>query len=223
MVLGRESSAKNASHPSLAGKQAGFTLNRPLILGTPRPRSQEETMTKLGIAVALAFAVGAAPSIRADEMKHPPQSSSKELERVKQLVGTWKGPSDMDGKKGETKVIYHLTSGGSAVVETLDPGTPHEMITVFHDEGGKLAMTHYCAMGNQPHMKLVAADDKSLSLELAKGGSIDPAKDAHMHALTMTFDGNDRLTEKWTSLAQGKESSHAVFTLARASDTAPAK
>src|SRR4051812_451333 len=139
-------------------------------------------MNRLSLSFVLAIGLVAASSLRAEEhdMKQMPQAS-KELEHVKQLAGTWKGTSDMDGKKGDVVVTYRVTSAGSAVIETMDPGTPHEMVTVFHDEGGKLALTHYCAMGNQPHMTLTKADDKSYALELAKGGIVK-AKDAHMHS-----------------------------------------
>jgi hypothetical protein len=43
------------------------------------------------------------------------------------------------------RVEYRVTGAGSAVVETLFPGTPHEMVTVYHARKGVLCMTHYCA------------------------------------------------------------------------------
>mgnify|MGYP003352508404 CR=1 FL=1 len=35
-----------------------------------------------------------------------------------------------------------VTAAGSAVVETIAPGTPHEMVTVYHLDGDKLADTY---------------------------------------------------------------------------------
>ena len=64
----------------------------------------------------------------AGEGRGSPYSGSKEYERMKQLVGVWEGTSNM-GKEGQTiRVEYRLTAGGSAIVETLFPGTPEEMI-----------------------------------------------------------------------------------------------
>ena len=39
------------------------------------------------------------------------------------------------------------------LVETIFPGSEHEMITVIHPDGDDLALTHYCMLGNQPQMK----------------------------------------------------------------------
>src|SRR5204863_9211641 len=86
-----------------------------------------------------------------DKMKMPPQSaSSPEFQQLKQLVGNWKGMHQEPGAKQPTptQVTFKLTAAGSAVEETLMQGTPHEMVDMYHDENGKLAMTHYCAIGN---------------------------------------------------------------------------
>ena len=56
--------------------------------------------------------------------------------------------------KGEESVVYKLTGAGSALVETQFPGTGHEMVSVYHLDGDDLRMTHYCAAGNQPRVKL---------------------------------------------------------------------
>ncbi len=37
---------------------------------------------------------------------------------------------------------------------------PENMITMFHMDGDRLLMTHYCGAGNQPRMKLVASNPK---------------------------------------------------------------
>ena len=55
-------------------------------------------------------------------------TGSKEFERMKPLVGAWEGIADM-GKEGEkVRVDYRMTAGSSALVETLSPGTPEEMV-----------------------------------------------------------------------------------------------
>ena len=72
----------------------------------------------------------------AGEYQSAPYSGSKEFERMKQLVGVWEGTSDM-GKEGEkVRVEYRLTAGGSALVETLFPGSAEEMVSVYHDRKG---------------------------------------------------------------------------------------
>ena len=92
-----------------------------------------------------------------------PYVGSSELERLKSLTGIWKGTSaEEDGTKHDANVEYSVTSNGSVVVEKLFSGTPHEMISVYHDVNGKLSMTHYCAIGNQPEMALTSSTEKEM-------------------------------------------------------------
>lgn len=151
----------------------------------------------------------------AGEHKAAPYGGSKEFERMKQLVGVWEGASDM-GKQGEkVRVEYRLTAGGSALVETLFPGTPGEMISVYHDSKGKLAMTHYCSLHNQPRMTLRKADAKTIELGFAKHNDINPARETHMHDLSITFTDKDHIVQKWTMFEKGKAAKVATFNLSR--------
>jgi hypothetical protein len=81
-----------------------------------------------------------------------------------------------------------VTAGGSAVHETLFPGQPQEMVSVYTLEGPDLVMTHYCVLGNQPRLK---ADPNSsanqIRFQFAGGSNLDPAKDKHMHSATLTI------------------------------------
>jgi len=168
-------------------------------------------------AAFMAAAMGGFSTLRADENHDhmTPYIGSKDFQRMKSLVGQWEG-SSTEGKPGDKVAVnYRLTSGGSAIVETIMPGTPHEMVTVYHDEKGKLAMTHYCTMGNQPHMQLTKATDNELDFELAKGGSVDGAKDAHMHSLDISFEEPNKVVEKWSMYDGGQKKHETVFSLAR--------
>ena len=63
--------------------------------------------------------------------------------------------ADDKGKPTDQVVsVFKLTGGGSAVQETIFPGAAHEMVSVYHADGKDVVMTHYCALGNQPKMKL---------------------------------------------------------------------
>ena len=144
-----------------------------------------------------------------------PYSGSKEFERLKGLEGVWEGTSNMSKEGQRVKVEYRLSSGGSSVVDTLFPGTPHEMVSVYFDNKGQLTMTHYCALRNQPTMKLQKADARNLNFMFAGGTNIDPKKDAYMRSLTITFVDQNRIIEKWTSFKGGKEEETSVFELSR--------
>jgi hypothetical protein len=81
-------------------------------------------------------------------------SGKDAFEILKGFAGEWTGKVAEGEPVPNPSVIYHVTAAQSAVVETLFPGTAHEMVTVYHMDGDKLVMTHYCAAGNQPHMRL---------------------------------------------------------------------
>ncbi len=143
-------------------------------------------------------------------------TGSPEFERIKQLVGSWEGTASM-GKEGEKVIVtYHTTSGDSAIIETLFPGTSHEMVSVYHDNGGKLAMTHYCMLKDQPQMSLKNADDSKVDLEFAGGNNVDPAKDPHMHAVSIIFKDENNIVQEWTFYEAGKEKGTNTITLTRA-------
>jgi hypothetical protein len=172
-------------------------------------------LTPLLIA-ALCISLAGPLVARAGEHQSAPSTGSKEFERMKQLVGVWEGTSDM-GKDGEkVRVEYRLTAGGSALVETLFPGSAEEMVSVYHDRHGKLAMTHYCMLRNQPRMTLAKADAQTIELVFArKGNDLDPAKENHMHAVRITFTDNDHIIQKWTLFEKGKNKGGVTLKLAR--------
>jgi hypothetical protein len=128
----------------------------------------------------------------APKLPSPPTNAA--LEKMKKLAGTWL-VADKDGKTtDQVASVIKLTAGGSAVHETLFPGQPHEMVSVYTVDGPDLIMTHYCVLGNQPRMK---ADPKSpanqIVFRFAGGANLNPAKDKHMHEATLTIVDEDHI------------------------------
>jgi len=126
--------------------------------------------------------------------KLPAQPTNAALEKMKKLAGTWL-LADSDGKPTEQVAsIIKVTAGGSAVHETLFPGQPHEMVSVYTVDGEDLFMTHYCVLGNQPRMR---ADPKSpanqIVFRFVGGTNLDPKKDKHMHEATLTIVDDDHV------------------------------
>src|SRR5262245_51575653 len=81
--------------------------------------------------------------------KLPAPPTNTALEKMKKLAGTWR-LADKDGKPtDQIASIIKVTAGGSVVHETLFPGQPHEMVSVYAVDGPDLIMTHYCVLGNQ--------------------------------------------------------------------------
>ena len=137
--------------------------------------------------------------------KAPAAPQNPGLERMKKLAGTWV-MADKDGKPTDQVVsVIRVTAGGSAVHETLFPGQPHEMVSIYTCDGADLMLTHYCMLGNQPRMK---ADPKSpanqIHFQFAGGSNLDPAKDMHMHEGTLTFLDDDHIEFSGVAWVGGK-------------------
>ncbi|NND97405.1 MAG: hypothetical protein HKN47_08785 [Pirellulaceae bacterium] len=141
-------------------------------------------------------------------------ADSQELNRIKGLVGTWTGEVDHGNGPEKVTLVYRVTAGGSAVVETYNPGSSMEMVTVYHDRDGKLELTHYCMLGNQPRLKLTGSSDKSVSLELAKDSDIEK-DEMHMCALTIEFESEDKIKQIWSMNMDGKRTKGPAVELTR--------
>jgi hypothetical protein len=125
----------------------------------------------------------------------------KTFDQLKGMEGNWVGKN----AKGEPlQVTFRLTAGGSALMSEIHGKGPENMITMFHMDGDRLLMTHYCGAGNQPRMKVATADAKSVSFEFVDGTNISPG-DGHMQRATFTQADADHHVEEWVFLDHGKE------------------
>jgi hypothetical protein len=169
--------------------------------------------TKIISASAMLMLAGSV-WLNADQPSKP-KPGSPEFERMKTLVGTWKGKADMGQGPIDMTVQFRLLAGGSVLEEKCFAGTPNEMVTMYFDNGDKLALTHYCMLGNRPGMLLKSSDSKSLSFDFDKTCGINPAKESHMHALTIRFDDTDTITTSCKAIMDGKEMAEHPTTLRR--------
>jgi hypothetical protein len=159
------------------------------------------------LATAVSFAAGAESATS--------KAGSPEFERMKALVGSWHGTADMGQGPVDMTVQYRLLAGGSVLEERCFIGTPHEMVSMYYDQNGKLAMTHYCVMGNRPGMLLKSSDTKTIRFAFDKTCGINPKKESHMHALTISFDDADTITTRCKAIMDGKEMPDHPTTLKR--------
>ena len=145
-------------------------------------------------------------------------AASSRFERIKALAGDWVA-LDEDGERGERiTVSRRVTAGGSAVLEILFPGTEHEMVTVYHQDGDDLVLTHYCVLGNQPRMR--ARGDTGpgkIVFECQGGTNMVCEDDKHMHQGTFTWIEDDRIQSEWLQFENGQNVYTASFELVRTS------
>src|SRR5690348_4435024 len=84
----------------------------------------------------------------------PPAFDAKAaFDRLRGLAGTWEAKTE----KETFRITYEVISSGSAVVERTAVGDT-SMETIYHLDGSRLLLTHYCMLGNQPRMEAKAFD-----------------------------------------------------------------
>ena len=131
----------------------------------------------------------------------PSYKGSAAFERMKSLVGKWSAESP---EMGKMNTEFRLIAGDSVIEERFAEGTPMEMLSVYHDVNGKLTMTHYCMLRNQPRMKLLKSTADSLTFDLAPTSGLNVQKDMHMHGATYTFMDADHFKLEGVSWKDGK-------------------
>ena len=133
--------------------------------------------------------------------------SQQSFDAMKSLNGIWEG----QGKDGKPlQVSFKVTAGGSALMSEIH-GMDEDMITMFHPDGDRLLMTHYCAAGNQPRMQGTASPDgKTITFNFIDGTNITAQQPGHMEKLVVTMLDPSHHTEQWSFKgADGKEMTEA--------------
>lgn len=166
------------------------------------------------ITLFTALTLAASLSANAAETEKA-KTDSAEFARMKTLVGSWTGKADTGQGLMDMTIQYRLLAGGSVLEERVFAGTPNEMVTMYYDQDGKLAMTHYCVFGNRPSMKIKSANTKTIKFDFDATCGINPNKESHMHALSLTFDDADTITTSCQAIIDGKEQAEKPTTLKR--------
>jgi len=131
------------------------------------------------------------------------------FDHLKALVGTWEAP----GQEGKTVTnTIRLVSNGTALEETIQSAEDDQMVTLYTPNGNRLAMTHYCAAGNQPHMESppVTGDQKEYDFSLTSITNLANPGAGHMRHLLIQIADQDHFTEKWTWRENGKDMVHTI-------------
>lgn len=168
----------------------------------------------MGVLAVVGLAM-MSPSPRAEDEPAPGVEAKAVLERLKALAGTW----TFVGGEEDARVVYRVTAAGSAVMEDQFPDSAHEMVSIYHLDGDDLVMTHYCAAGNQPRLRLDRAKSTPDELFFAFDGgtNFDPTKDMHIHEAVLHLGkvAEGKLTSDWTAHHNGESVGTTTFSLAR--------
>jgi hypothetical protein len=130
-------------------------------------------------------------------------AAQKSFEQLKALAGSWEGTLD-----GQTlQVSMRVTSKGNALLHEMRGTGPDDPITLFHLDGERLLLTHYCDAGNQPRMvATISPDGKTIVFDFVEATNLLSSQMGHMQRVTFTFIDSDHHTEKWEfAMADGKQ------------------
>jgi hypothetical protein len=124
------------------------------------------------------------------------------FERLKALVGEW----EEDGGSSKSRLHYELVGGGTAVVEREAAENRPTMLTVYHLDGDRLLLTHYCMAGNQPRMEARAFDPSTgeLKFEFLDATNLTSPAAGHMHQVALQLVDQDHLTAQWQFYENGR-------------------
>lgn len=153
--------------------------------------------TRILRSLLFAFLALAATSVLAQT------DAQKAFQTIKTMPGSWEGKA-LDGQT--LQVTFKETAGGSAVMSEI-LGKKENMISMFHLDGaGKLLMTHYCAVGNQPRMQAtVSPDGKTITFRYLDATGLATPGAGHMQTMVLTLIDENHHTEDWTFVDHGKE------------------
>jgi len=131
------------------------------------------------------------------------------FDRLKMLVGTWEAPAPKGGTLTNT---VRLVSNGTALEEIFQSSEADQMVTLYTSDGNRLAMTHYCAAGNQPRMETlpVTGEQKEFSFSFKGITNLASPNSGHMQHLVIQIADQDHFTELWTWRENGKDQTTAI-------------
>lgn len=157
--------------------------------------------TLLAAALATGLGLAGCQSSGPARVSHSAEADAAMLAPIAALEGEWL-ILDPEGNEAHGATFKH-SSGGSIVREIMFPGHAHEMTNVYHMDGEKLVLTHYCAAGNQPRMVASEAERTaegiSYHFEFDSVSNLRPEHDHYMGTMTLTLLNDGRIREEWRS------------------------
>jgi len=165
--------------------------------------------------VSLLFVLNPAAALAATGDSYTTPAAA--FEALKSLEGTWDAKASSPEGEFEGSEEFRVSAAGTVVMEIMNPGTPHEMINMYHLDGDDLMLTHYCAGGNQPRMRLDASQlaDGRMAFEFIDATNLDPQIDQHIHAARFDSVTSDRVEAAWIGWNEGSEASVMELVLTR--------
>jgi hypothetical protein len=163
------------------------------------PKQEVKIMRPL---LAIATAMLATLTIQAASKSEGSVDSTAAYSKLKSLAGEWEADTQM----GKAHLSIELIAGGTALVERETGDKMPEMMTVYHLDGDRLLLTHYCMAGNQPRMQAQVFKPESgeLDFQFLDATNLTSPNAGHMHDVKLHLIDNDHFTSAWEFYEGGK-------------------
>jgi hypothetical protein len=138
----------------------------------------------------------------ADSKSGPTTNAAAGFARLKTLVGEWEATTEM----GKAHLNYELIAGGTALVERFSSEKMPAMLTVYHFNGDRLMLTHYCEAGNQPRMQAGPFNPETgeLQFQFLDATNLANPSDGHMHNAKVRIVDHDHMVSEWQFYEKGE-------------------
>ncbi|MFT5290114.1 MAG: hypothetical protein ACI8QS_001876 [Planctomycetota bacterium] len=163
------------------------------------------------ITTALIIGLTAACSGPGSSVEPATENGNGLLESLSSLEGAW----SMESSEGAVPVHFKTIAGGTVVHETMMAGTEHEMVNLYTVDGDGLMMTHYCATGNQPHMRATSQEGQSIAFQTIGVSGMDVEGEHAMTEMTLVIVDEDHVEQHWFSNDSATAGTPMVMRLSR--------
>jgi len=138
--------------------------------------------------------------IHAADTKTEPSNAAVLFKQLKTLVGEWESPQD------KSKITFELTGAGTTLIEKYSSQKHVTMHSMYHLDGDRLVMTHYCMAGNQPRMVAGPFDAKTgeVAFKLLDITNLSKPGAGHMNNAKYKFIDADHFQTVWVFVGNGQ-------------------
>lgn len=101
-------------------------------------------------------------------------------EELKTITGQWQG---VTAGGSILRIDYATSARGSVLIETWQPGSAGETLSVMHQDGNRVMATHYCGQGNQPRLVMKSSDGHRFVFEYQDASNLASPEASHLYRL----------------------------------------
>jgi hypothetical protein len=150
--------------------------------------------------------------VKAEASRLPAGDAAAAFARLKTLAGEWAGDTTM----GKARLRYEVIAGGTSLVEHESAEKMAPMMTVYHLDGDRLILTHYCMAGNQPRMQATGYNPETGEIEFKfiDATNLKPGA-GHMREVKLRIAGKNQLASEWTFYEKGTAKATETFEYTR--------